>query len=604
MEVLIVDDDTLIHEVLAAVVRRAFPGWNIGFVTDLEAAFARVAHHGEPDLALLDLGLPGQSGLDALRRFRGKFPDLPVVIVSASEEPKAIRAALDAVAAGCARGAGAHDLAVGEGLALLTRTGGDIKLGYSGVGDLARERLGLPADQARRLRRDAERLRSRPLLREAVMKGEVTLRKAEAVLRVAVGGDEAYWVARARTDTVRRLEAAVQGGPEHAEADWHRLRIGLPPEYAHVVEVALDAAGVLLGPTAPLWKRIGVIAMEFLSGHPIDPRESFVPRPAPTPPPGWGPPPPAAGPPDVARDLPRTVAEPADGLRDGAPAASAGEAAGVRAPAHDPYDVLDRLVRLVSGRAGQDELLGRACLLVLRFGSWRFQGFPGFDVWCAEWLGLAQSTVRQRIALERRMQALPELREALRSGRLSYEQARLVARVASRDDVAARIDAAAAKTCIAYRRELDVEAERQMRRAGELRAVVPDEVDELLSDAIRAARAAAKGGLTPGEALVAVALHFVLTWKEAVTRIIRATDEVVLRDAGLCQVPGCSRPADQVHHVIPRSAGGPLEPWNEISLCSPHHLLGAHDGNLEITGTAPDGLRFVLGRREVAAARA
>ena len=100
MEVLIVDDDTLIHEVLAAVVRRAFPGWDIAFVTDLEAAFRHVAHHGEPDLALLDLSLPGQAGLDALRRFRGKFPDLPVVIVSASEEPKAIRAALNAGAAG------------------------------------------------------------------------------------------------------------------------------------------------------------------------------------------------------------------------------------------------------------------------------------------------------------------------------------------------------------------------------------------------------------------------------------------------------------------------------------------------------------------------
>ena len=140
--------------------------------------------------------------------------------------------------------------------------------------------------------------------------------------------------------------------------------------------------------------------------------------------------------------------------------------------------------------------------------------------------------------------------------------------------------------------------------AGELRAVVPDEVEDLLSDALRAARRAAKGGLTPGEALVAVALHFISTWKEEVLRIIRATDEVVLRDGGLCQVPGCSRQADHVHHVIPRSAGGPLEPWNEISMCSPHHLLGVHDGNLEITGTAPDGLRFVLGRREVAAARA
>ncbi len=123
-------------------------------------------------------------------------------------------AALDALAAGAARGAGARDLAIGEGLDLLARAAGDVRLGYSGVGDLARERLGLPADQARRLRRDAEKLRARPLLRGAVLRGEVTLRKAEIVLREAVGEREAYWVARAKVDTVRRLEAVSpnQGG--------------------------------------------------------------------------------------------------------------------------------------------------------------------------------------------------------------------------------------------------------------------------------------------------------------------------------------------------------------------------------------------------------
>jgi DNA-binding NarL/FixJ family response regulator len=100
MEVLIVDDDPLILELLAAVVRKAFPGWDVAAAGDLQAAFQRVAHHGEPDLALLDLGLPGYSGLDALRRFLRKFPDLPVVVVSANEDPKAIRTALDAGAAG------------------------------------------------------------------------------------------------------------------------------------------------------------------------------------------------------------------------------------------------------------------------------------------------------------------------------------------------------------------------------------------------------------------------------------------------------------------------------------------------------------------------
>jgi 5-methylcytosine-specific restriction endonuclease McrA len=110
--------------------------------------------------------------------------------------------------------------------------------------------------------------------------------------------------------------------------------------------------------------------------------------------------------------------------------------------------------------------------------------------------------------------------------------------------------------------------------------------------------------VTPGEALQLVAAHFVLTWKAEVFRVLRVTDPVVLRDAGLCQVPGCSRPAEHVHHLTPRAQGGPLEPWNELCLCTVHHLRGVHAGNLRIDGVAPDRLRFVLGEREVAAARA
>jgi len=81
-------------------------------------------------------------------------------------------------------------------------------------------------------------------------------------------------------------------------------------------------------------------------------------------------------------------------------------------------------------------------------------------------------------------------------------------------------------------------------------------------------------------------------------------DRVILRDGALCRIPGCSRPADHVRHLIPRWACGPLEPWNELSLCAIHHLRGVHGGSVRVTGRAPDGLAFTLGEREVAAARA
>lgn len=100
MEVLIVDDDALIHEILAAVVRKAFGEVNVVEAHDLDSAFQRLAHHGAPDLALLDLGLPGQRGLESLKRFRWKFPQVPVVVVSVTEDPKSIRLALNTGARG------------------------------------------------------------------------------------------------------------------------------------------------------------------------------------------------------------------------------------------------------------------------------------------------------------------------------------------------------------------------------------------------------------------------------------------------------------------------------------------------------------------------
>jgi 5-methylcytosine-specific restriction endonuclease McrA len=38
-----------------------------------------------------------------------------------------------------------------------------------------------------------------------------------------------------------------------------------------------------------------------------------------------------------------------------------------------------------------------------------------------------------------------------------------------------------------------------------------------------------------------------------------------------CRVWGCGLSNVEVHHIIPRSAGGPDELWNLICLCSDHH---------------------------------
>ena len=119
---------------------------------------------------------------------------------------------LDGLLVRVARGRGALDLAVGDGLASLTVGDRLLRLGFSGLGDYARERLGLSGSTAQKLERLARNLAARPLLREAVRSGAVSPRKAETIVPLARGDEEAAWVARARVETVRALAAEVKGG--------------------------------------------------------------------------------------------------------------------------------------------------------------------------------------------------------------------------------------------------------------------------------------------------------------------------------------------------------------------------------------------------------
>ena len=100
MDFLLVDDHPMIHETLAAVVRSLVPGARIHSEAGLAGALARARGLEQLELVLLDLGLPGYSGIDALLRFRKALPRARILIVSASDDAESVRSALDAGAVG------------------------------------------------------------------------------------------------------------------------------------------------------------------------------------------------------------------------------------------------------------------------------------------------------------------------------------------------------------------------------------------------------------------------------------------------------------------------------------------------------------------------
>jgi len=99
VDVLIVDDHPLIHETLSAMVRAAIPGASVHAEIELGAAIVRAMELPDLRVALLDLGLPGYSGIEALVRFRSAFPQVRVIVVSATEDPAIMEQAIAAGAA-------------------------------------------------------------------------------------------------------------------------------------------------------------------------------------------------------------------------------------------------------------------------------------------------------------------------------------------------------------------------------------------------------------------------------------------------------------------------------------------------------------------------
>lgn len=93
IDVLIVDDDRMVAKVHEGFVRRCEGFRVVGVVHDPAAAVA-AAQRLQPELVLLDIYLPGASGLDLLAPLRAAVPDLDVMVVTAAREADAVKRAV------------------------------------------------------------------------------------------------------------------------------------------------------------------------------------------------------------------------------------------------------------------------------------------------------------------------------------------------------------------------------------------------------------------------------------------------------------------------------------------------------------------------------
>lgn len=471
-------------------------------------------------------------------------------------------------------------------------------LGFRCLGDWSRERLGVGARSVREWARVWRRLEELPLLRGAVLEGEVSWSVARRVVGLVTPETEAASLTAVRGRTLRAVEqmvAAVKQAEASAQPaddddereDRARVRIECPAALAERWAAALELARRMAGEALPTWACAEAIAAETAgalgaaqdaatggaeTSHAPDadhqraadaeackehglrhvawpglPWQPVRPKPSP----------------GTAREL----AQLTDGI----------DACGAHA--------LDARLRAAIGFLQNLDLeLGRILRQVANRRLYRELGFESFERYAAERLDLAPRTARRLVRLARAELAAPRVADAFRAGAITAFQAEVLLRKPKRLARATRVTL----------RRLEQEVPPCSPTAVAFHA--PPEVARLFVGMVELVRARMGPRAAAWQALAAMLEHAIETWEQAGRQFSDYAD--FERDGWRCTVPGCTARRNlQSHHVVFRSAGGPDEPSNRTTLCAFHHHRGVHTGRVGIRGCAPDGLLYELGVR-------
>lgn len=101
--ILIVDDHPLYRDALVSAVRSLGDHIDISVSGTFDEAILSLVDNEDRDLVLLDLHMPDTKGLSGLTQMRARFPSIPVIIVSATEDPAIIRKSIAMGASGYVR---------------------------------------------------------------------------------------------------------------------------------------------------------------------------------------------------------------------------------------------------------------------------------------------------------------------------------------------------------------------------------------------------------------------------------------------------------------------------------------------------------------------
>lgn len=95
LKVLVIEDHELYREGLELLLKEVIPGVQLVAAADFPNARLALANHADIALILLDIQIPGTTGLEGLEAIKNAYPALPLVVISSVNHYASIRQMLN-----------------------------------------------------------------------------------------------------------------------------------------------------------------------------------------------------------------------------------------------------------------------------------------------------------------------------------------------------------------------------------------------------------------------------------------------------------------------------------------------------------------------------
>ncbi|MEM7429306.1 MAG: response regulator transcription factor [Pseudomonadota bacterium] len=97
---IVADDHPLVRDALTKTLSESYPDGQVDNAGSLDEVVQVLDRDNPPDLILLDLKMPGVQGFSGLSYLRAQYPEIPVAVISATDDHAVIRRAISFGASG------------------------------------------------------------------------------------------------------------------------------------------------------------------------------------------------------------------------------------------------------------------------------------------------------------------------------------------------------------------------------------------------------------------------------------------------------------------------------------------------------------------------